>query len=65
MEWISVKDGLPEVGKIVVWYSPFAHTGTVKGYVADYLNELDKKEHNINWFKKFTHWMPLPDPPLK
>lgn len=60
-EWISVKDRLPENGKIVLAYSKekgvtFTHRlwfhQTDRPFVIEYEGMV-----------KVTHWMPLPEPP--
>ena len=60
MEWISVKDRLPEnkTHNFSEWV--LASTGHIQMEVARYDYEINK------WFPKplnFTHWMPLPEPP--
>ena len=55
-EWISVKDRLPEIGKLALVYGS-SGSMTVARHVAG--NE---------WvvpgiFSRVTHWMPLPEPP--
>jgi hypothetical protein len=66
VKWISVKDRLPEVGKIIAW-----------GQTRSYKNELrsasaEKCEYNSDgewllsgnyYLENVTHWQPLPDPP--
>lgn len=58
--WISVKDRLPDVGKIVLAFGKrSATTGMFQGI--NKRNELWWwKEHTI---KYVSHWMPLPEPP--
>lgn len=66
MEWISVKDRLPEEGKIVMWFNgEDVWTGHIK-----------QKEKGL-WFyvdngwvccwgpdqDDYKYWMPLPEPP--
>jgi len=64
MEWISVKDRLPEKGNpvsVVV-----EHMGSVRvglGYCEVYRDEFRQWE-DVGGFKiNVTHWMPLPEPP--
>lgn len=60
MEWISVKDELPESKRYGFSEWVLASTGNTQMEIARYDYELKK------WFPKslnFTHWMPLPEPP--
>ena len=70
MDWVSVKDRLPEKGNDVLIYT-FG-----KVYVGDYLhvkvrdcavgwwtNTADVPKRYIKYQDKVTHWMPLPDIP--
>lgn len=68
MEWISVKDRLPEdFGQ---------YLGYIKAYGKEWIEEVSF--NNFNWivihyqlytndfaymYCNITHWMPLPDPP--
>jgi len=58
--WISVKDRLPEVGKVVLAFGTrSATTGMFQGVGTR--NDLWWwKGHTI---KHVSHWMPLPEPP--
>lgn len=61
MEWISVKDGLPEDGK------DYLVTDGDACMVAAYNNGIKKWnffviDHYLD-SKDVTHWMPLPEPP--
>ena len=67
MEWISVKDRLPETTKIVDIYSGERITGCQ-------YHDYPKEEGNYKHFhclrgrydikvEDVTHWMPLPEPP--
>ena len=57
MEWISVKDQMPEQFRPVIVYRDgnkveqgyWDGTGYWKGYAT--------------WTKHVTHWMPMPEPP--
>ena len=59
-QWISVKDRLPEVGKVVLAFGTrSATTGMFQGI---------NKRNDLWWWKGHTikhvsHWMPLPEPP--
>lgn len=65
MEWISVKDRLPETGDTVLaWrestFTPgvyYASTGTFGFYHEGIWGDKDEDNWNV------THWMPLPEPP--
>lgn len=59
-DWISVKDRLPEVGKVVLAFGTrSATTGMFQGVGAR--NDLWWwKGHTI---KHVSYWMPLPEPP--
>ena len=65
MEWISVKDRLPEEGV------PVLVTGVVKKgdhpYLVDYIYKDDWFWWPMNYNRTrgfvITHWMPLPEPP--
>ena len=50
-EWISVKDRLPDVGKLVLVYNG------INGVCLDYHDGVTFSYHYV------THWMPLPHPP--
>lgn len=54
-EWISVKDRLPKPFKQVLVYDAFEENITVGLY------------GNGDWLfsEHITHWMPLPEPPIK
>lgn len=55
MEWISVKDRLPEED---TWVLVYSRQGRYTNLKVDYI-------HGGKWFHSFyvTHWMPLPEPP--
>lgn len=65
MEWISVKDRLPEEGVLVLRYG-----NDVKKFDVDYIITFDHPHEPYIWarllvdeYLKVTHWMPLPEPP--
>lgn len=62
MNWISVKNELPQGGKCLIFIKGEYHDSI---HVAYYNNETDKwkgaQAHSI--FENVTHWMPLPKPP--
>lgn len=53
-EWISVKDEMPEVERLVLVYSSFD-----EAVVTDYL----QGNGQFRFHGGITHWMPLPEPP--
>ena len=56
MEWISVKDKLPENLELVLCC-------THLGYMVSNSYSLHSDQDD-EWFRqRFTHWMPLPPPP--
>lgn len=75
MEWISVKDRLPEIGEKVLSYSvsegikETKYTTYSKGSVG---YEKGKKDcwfewithNNFCWHHEATHWIPLPKLPI-
>ncbi len=78
MEWISVKDRMPEEGKDVLLYGKLEHQEDFDIHKAvfhkdvDVNDEINKKRYSesqfweADWgydFDKVTHWMPLPKPP--
>ena len=75
MEWISVKDRLPELGIIVALMdcTTYRNNGDMKMnnphvVQAGYLNEFGGGYWSVYGERgmeidAFTHWMPLPEPP--
>lgn len=76
MEWISVKDRLPEPEVFVLVYDEFFISGDVHqnnksyghhrvpGVRLGYLFESGNfRSEGVNGNCKITHWMPLPEPP--
>lgn len=69
MEWISVKDKLPQVEDKVLFYSD--GYGIRFGYRQATFANNPKKPRPIKWVvyssnhyrTDVTHWMPLPEPP--
>lgn len=60
-QWVSVKERLPERNNLVLTYRPDPHSV--------YLLEIDywslNSEKNADHFSsEYTHWQPLPSPPL-
>ena len=69
MEWISVKDRLPEPDENVFIY---ATRWEVKGYVVGITRRYRYTDGRETWVEPFpgfeltyhiTHWMSLPEPP--
>ena len=75
MEWISVKDRLPEEGvEVLIYCNPdivqaVFSVGYWKGSfdVTDYMNDGFVPDRRIckqgSDYDYVTHWMPLPEPP--
>lgn len=59
-EWISVNDGLPEVGEHVLVFSPI--TGIKNDFIAFEENDAEDRFYQSG---RVTHWMPLPDIPSR
>ena len=62
MQWISVKDRLPEKSGYYLYFSKYPHGGLQDGIGVSYF------QHKVKEWKKVytptvTHWMPLPEPP--
>jgi len=71
MNWISVKDKLPEVHLDVLIYIPwlkdhFDSSSYIVGYLeydeCIYFNNFQDNIERID-IKYISHWMPLPEPP--
>ena len=70
MNWISVKDRLPEDMGYVFVYCPGLFDGLIMGYYAGYQYKCwNMKGHGSpelsEKLKSVTHWMPLPDKPAE
>jgi hypothetical protein len=63
MEWISVKDKLPEEYASVITFDPSrSPMNTVnEGFFANGEWDIIRKPYMP---KHITHWMPLPSPPI-
>lgn len=65
MEWISVKEKLPDLPCVCLIYIPehYEYEINLNGYgYVDFTNEM-KFGHDCMFEDKVTHWMPLPEPP--
>lgn len=60
MDWISVKDRLPEEGKEVLC---FVQESFHPYHVATYDPEHKKFYNKYAYVVRTTHWQPLPPPP--
>jgi len=60
-EWISVKERLPPINKIVLGVTSRRRQLIV--WVDDGTKEFDTQDISTEVGEKFTHWMPLPSPP--
>jgi len=64
MEWISVKDRLPEKNKDNSWARVL--TINTHGFQETlYFDSEYKRFTTQPWQPDVTHWMPLPEPPKK
>jgi hypothetical protein len=73
MEWINVKDQLPEIGREVIVFSPNSNDGTGRVTALTRLIRYEEATQfywdnsyggsNIYIQSAITHWMPLPEPP--
>lgn len=72
MEWISVKDGLPEIPGNGYAHITVIATDRKRAFPALYERAVLKKGTFYRWKyvwdkiydgDDITHWMPLPDPP--
>lgn len=63
MEWISVKDSMPDNGEVIV-YAPDG-TNQIKELVisANCIGNRFYTGYYSNSISGVTHWMPLPNPP--
>lgn len=59
MEWISVKDGLPEDKRDILVWSPRYQEVVIAWY--DEEEDFWRTDDNFAPFP--SHWMPLPEPP--
>jgi len=59
VEWVSVKDQMPEEGKYVLAFEP--HGGIFMGFKLG-ISWCDSRGITRS-LEQITHWMPLPEPP--
>ncbi len=58
MEWISVKDRLPEIGEpVIIYYGRFVAEAMRNDNGVFVVSCSDEEAEDV------THWMPLPEPP--
>lgn len=63
MQWISVEDELPELGKeVLVYYKSRGHKGSFHVALLGVIGWLVSSQVAKNP-SRITHWMPLPKPP--
>lgn len=73
MEWISVKECLPNYGDVVLIFedSHWNQGVEVAKFIKDEVFENNKTKYSwvapqgpMSWFGQYvSHWMPLPNPP--
>lgn len=63
MEWISVKDRIPDVGEWILIYAPVKESGLIEIAMLDILVGFINPALGYGSFKNVTHWMPLPAGP--
>ena len=65
MEWISVKERLPEKEVLAANFKPrsYGYKEYLIGYLSEYTNGTITAENNHEILENVTHWMPLPEPP--
>lgn len=61
MKWISVKDKVPAPGERVLACGPKGGINIGRRHYADIDTIMTMESSGVD--RKFTHWMPLPDPP--
>jgi hypothetical protein len=71
-EWIETNDELPEIGERVIVASGSNSRSMKFAQLAE--NENTEDEYTVSWIvdggtvsgvSRFTHWMPLPEPPVR
>jgi hypothetical protein len=64
MYWISVKHQLPEINQYVLTYEAGYPLMRIK---VNYLLDIPGNQIKFSYGKtdRITHWMPLPEPPIR
>lgn len=67
MEWISVKDRLPDKGQMVIVLDNDLRDFYKWNMEVALFDGLKKDKFWVSSgdYRRFTHWMPLPEPPEK
>ena len=60
MEWISVKDKMPQPDKYVLGYCSY---GEDNYEVVCWSSRYNEFHHGLGYSMPVSHWMPLPEPP--
>jgi len=63
MQWVSVKDGLPEKeDTVLLWVGRFSemYLGWYSLAYCEWVSTIGSNQIPQDWI---THWMPLPKPP--
>lgn len=63
MEWISVKDNLPDVLQVVDIYNPYDGRVPDVKYLGNNTGENEWVSTYLRWRGFVTHWMPIPEKP--
>ena len=67
MEWIDIRERLPEEGVPVLLYGIiYTRGGNEYKYIREGVRENNNYQDGycIEWIHGVSHWMPLPEPPL-
>jgi hypothetical protein len=63
MNWISVKDKLPQDAPVLIWYKGFIEGDAAVASYSDGAWTLFHTSTNDESIPVPTHWMELPEPP--
>lgn len=63
MEWISVKDRLPEDGHLYLVYDDINERIGIREFNRTYFMSIDSDGEDGLYTGSITHWMPLPELP--
>lgn len=64
MEWISIKEKLPEENRPVILFTPFDYFGELHSCVGNSESIRECSTGNNKGSRPvFTHWLPLPEAP--